>query len=44
MMLKEAEGNDWMLYYIIFIVYNIYNLKERINEDSIRKLRKAICL
>lgn len=43
-MLKEAEGNDWIRYYIIFMVYNIYNLKEHINEGSIRKLRKRICL
>lgn len=44
MMLKEAEGNDWIRYYTIFMVYNIYNLKEHINEGSIRKLRKGICL
>lgn len=44
MILKESEGNDWIRYYTIFIVYNIYNLKEHINEYSIRKLRKDICL
>lgn len=44
MMLKEAEGNDWIRYYIIFLVYRIYNIKGYIYKDSIRKLRMHIFL